>query len=69
MAEIINLRQVRKAQERKQAERKAEANRQAFGRTKAERQTTDAALTKERQRLDAHRLEGADPAKQDAKDD
>lgn len=37
MAEIINLRQARKAVQRKQGEATATANRAKFGRTKAER--------------------------------
>lgn len=37
MAEIINLRQARKAIKRKQGEAAAAANRAKFGRTKAER--------------------------------
>ncbi|WAC24410.1 DUF4169 family protein [Blastomonas sp. SL216] len=37
MAEIINLRQARKAVKRKQVETIAAANRAKFGRTKAER--------------------------------
>lgn len=37
MAEIINLRQVRKAVKRKQGEALAAANRVKFGRSKAER--------------------------------
>ncbi len=37
MAEIINLRQARKAVKRKQGETMAAANRAKFGRTKAER--------------------------------
>ncbi|WP_026091474.1 DUF4169 family protein [Blastomonas sp. AAP53] len=43
MAEIINLRQARKALKRRQGETIAAANRAKFGRTKAERlsQTSD----------------------------
>jgi len=37
MAEIVNLRQARKAAKRKQNEATAAANRAKFGRTKAER--------------------------------
>lgn len=45
MAEIINLRQARKAAKRKQDEATAAANRAKFGRTRAERlaQTSDKA--------------------------
>ncbi|MDM7956360.1 DUF4169 family protein [Blastomonas sp.] len=54
MAEIINLRQVRKAQKRKQADATASANRAKFGQTKAERN----AQTAETQRA-ARLLDGA----------
>ncbi len=42
MAEIINLRRVRKAKARAAAEVTAAANRAAFGRTNAEKQATKA---------------------------
>ena len=42
MAEIINLRRVRKAKARATAEVTAAANRAAFGRTNAEKQATKA---------------------------
>lgn len=54
MAEIINLRQARKAAKRKQDEASAAANRAKFGRTKAER----LALTSEQDRA-ARLLDGA----------
>ncbi|MFN3473858.1 MAG: DUF4169 family protein [Blastomonas sp.] len=54
MAEIINLRQARKAQKRKQAEATASANRAKFGQTKADRN----AQTAENQRA-ARLLDGA----------
>jgi hypothetical protein len=54
MAEIVNLRQARKARDRKRAELQAAENRAKFGRTKAE---------KTKQKLDdardASRLDGA----------
>jgi hypothetical protein len=37
MAEIVNLKQVRKDKARREREREAEANRQRFGRTKAQK--------------------------------
>lgn len=37
MAEIVNLRQARKAEKRRNEARKAEENRKRFGRTKAEK--------------------------------
>lgn len=54
MAEIINLRQARKAAKRKQNEASAAANRAKFGRTRAER----LAEASERQRA-ARLLDGA----------
>lgn len=54
MAEIINLRQARKAVKRKQGETMAAANRVKFGRTKAER----LAQTNEQQRA-ARLIDGA----------
>ena len=40
--DVVNLRTARKRKERKDRETKAEQNRISFGRTKAERQRTDA---------------------------
>ncbi len=54
MAEIVNLRAVRKTKARGAAETKAAANRAAFGRTKAEKDA--AAREAERQ---ARALDGA----------
>jgi capsule polysaccharide export protein KpsE/RkpR len=59
MAEIINLRRVRKAKARTEAGKAAEANRMAFGRSKAEKQRSAAQMSLEAQRLEAHRLEPA----------
>jgi hypothetical protein len=61
MAEIINLRQARKRKERAAKEAKAEANRVAFGRTKGERQQTDAERDLARRRLDGHRRDDGEP--------
>jgi hypothetical protein len=63
-AEIINLRQARKARDRKAREAEAETNRRLHGRTKAERKLKDALDSKAQQTLDAHQLErkpGEDP--------
>ena len=56
-AEIINLRNARKAKERRDAEARAEANRAKFGRTKAEREATQAKKDLETRRLDALKRE------------
>ena len=55
MAEIVNLRRVRKAKERSGKEAEAERNRAAFGRTKAERSLATAEKDLTQRRLDAHR--------------
>ena len=52
MAELINLRQARKAKAREEASRTAAANRAAHGRSKAERQLSAAEAERARLRLD-----------------
>jgi GAF domain-containing protein len=59
MAEIINLRQVRKAKARAERERDAEANRRLFGRTKSERRLAESESEKAARDLEAHRLDRA----------
>jgi hypothetical protein len=61
MAEIINLRQARKAKARAEKEAKAAANRTRFGRSARERDLERAEQTRAERRLDGHRLED-DPA-------
>ena len=61
MAEIINLRQVRKQKARAQAEKTAEQNRIAFGRTKAERKLTEAERDKAARHIDGHKLDRDEP--------
>lgn len=56
MAEIINLRRVRKQRARQEAEQQAQQNRIAFGRTKAERSLTEAERDKAARTLDGHHL-------------
>jgi hypothetical protein len=56
-AEIINLRNARKAKERREAEARAEENRAKFGRTKAERTATHAEQELEARRLAALKRE------------
>ena len=57
MAEIVNLRSVRKAKARAGKEADAAANRQKFGRTKAEKQTEAAKAALATKTLDAHKRE------------
>ena len=52
MAEVVNLRRVRKRKERLEKDTGAAANRAAFGRTKAEKLLTRAELALEKKRLD-----------------
>jgi len=55
MAEIVNLRQARKARARAGKEAEAAANRQKFGRTKAEKQTEAAKAALAEKALDGHK--------------
>lgn len=60
MAEIINLRRARKQRARQDADQQAQQNRITFGRTKAERQLTEAERDKAARTLDGHRLASPD---------
>jgi len=60
VAEIINLRQVRKQKARAEAEKTAEQNRISFGRTKAERKLTEAERDKAARHIDGHKLDRDD---------
>jgi hypothetical protein len=55
MAEIINLRQARKHKARADKEARANENRIAFGRTKAEKNLTQAEQDLAKSRLDQHK--------------
>lgn len=57
MGEVINLRQARKEMDRRKREKEAKANRASHGRTKNERELTQAKSKLEREHLDAHRIE------------
>jgi hypothetical protein len=57
MAEIINLRQVRKAKARAAADTKAEANRIAFGQPKKAKTLQQRRKALETERHEGHRLE------------
>ncbi|MBO6673907.1 MAG: DUF4169 family protein [Rhizobiales bacterium] len=56
MAEIVNLRQARKAKARSQKEKVAETNRALHGRTKAEKQVEKSTKHKVAKHLDDHKL-------------
>lgn len=57
MAEIINLRAVRKAKEKTETRAQADANAAKFGRRKAEKSLEAARLAKEKRDLDGHERE------------
>jgi hypothetical protein len=57
MAEIINLRSVKKARQRAEATAQADANAAKFGRTKAEKQIESARKDKDKRDLDGHALD------------
>ena len=63
MGEVVNLRRVRKEKTRKQAEAKADANRIAFGRSRIERELTEAEKAIAERNLAGHRLDT--PSRQD----
>jgi hypothetical protein len=55
MGEVVNLKRFRKAKERAEAQARAEANRAKHGRTKAERQDSNARETLADRKLEGHR--------------
>lgn len=57
MAEIVNLRQARKARDRRVREATAEANRALHGRTRAERAADEAARARINNALDGAKRE------------
>jgi len=56
MAEIINLRRVRKQKTRSDREQKADANRTKFGRSKAEKSVSKLTNLREKSHIDGHKL-------------
>jgi len=60
MAEIINLRQARKQKARAEKEARANENRIAFGRTKAEKNLSQAEQDLAKSRLDSHKRDDDD---------
>ncbi len=57
MAEIVNLRTVRKRKAREEQAEQAAENRVKFGRTKAEKDLTAAKAEQADRKLDGHKLE------------
>lgn len=60
MGEIISLRRACKDRDKRAKEDKAQTNRVAFGRTKAERELSQAQALLDAAKLDAHKREPAD---------
>ena len=58
MAEIVNLRQARKAKARTEKDDSAAANRAKFGRTKAKKQAEAAKAALAAKTLDGHKRDG-----------
>jgi hypothetical protein len=61
MAEIINLRRVRKQKAKAEKEARAAENRSAFGRTKGERHFDEARKNLADRRLEGHKLDNKEP--------
>lgn len=61
MAEIINLKRARKDKARRDHDSKAAANRQLFGRTKAQKIADEADAGKSRRLLDGKKIEPEKP--------
>ena len=61
MAEVVNLKRVRKNKARRDRESEADANRRRFGRTKAEKTTDKDAEIRARRSLDGKQLEPEKP--------
>ncbi|MGO4410770.1 MULTISPECIES: DUF4169 family protein [unclassified Brevundimonas] len=57
MGEVVNLNKARKARDKVEGRRAADANRLTFGRTKAERQTTQQERDRAAAKLDGHKLD------------
>lgn len=57
MAEIVNLKRVRKDKVRAAQEREAEANRQRFGRTKAQKRADEDTKERDRRVVDDSKLD------------
>jgi hypothetical protein len=62
-ADIVNLRQFKKQKARAEKDQQAERNRAAFGRTKVEKNLTDALNEKASKTLDHGKLEKPDDEK------
>ncbi len=61
MAEIINLKAVKKAKARAEKDREAEANRAKFGRTRFEKTRDEAETIKRDRTLDGAKIDASEP--------
>ena len=60
MADVVNLKQFKKRNEREQSAKQADAIRARFGRTKAERALDEHRKERNSRLLDQHRIDGGD---------
>ena len=60
MGDVVNLKRIKKRNERTQSAKVADANRLQFGRTKSERTLDDQRKDREAYLLDQHRIDGGD---------
>jgi len=63
MGDVINLRQFRKNKERAEKQKSAEQNRITFGRTRTEKNLTQARNEKDEKHLDQGKLDKPEPPK------
>jgi hypothetical protein len=63
MGDVINLRQFRKQKERAEKQKAAEQNRISFGRTKTEKNLTQARNEKVEKQLDQGKIDKPEPPK------
>jgi hypothetical protein len=60
MGDVINLKRVKKRNEREASAKQADANRARFGRTKSERALDEQTKDRAQNLLDQHRIDGGD---------
>ena len=60
MGDVINLKRVKKRNEREASAKQADTNRARFGRTKSERALDEQRKDRSSQLLDQHRIDGGD---------
>jgi hypothetical protein len=60
MGDVINLKRVKKRNEREASAKQADANRARFGRTRSERARDEQAKDRAGNLLDQHRIDGGD---------